>query len=706
MQDEGMPPTPPGENDADARALIARARDRFRAGDPSGAERLLRDALALEPGSAQAALRLGLLLRGQGRDAESLVPLRSAVAASPDLAVAHAALAAALHATGQLEAAAESAQRALALSPAERDLAANLAVIRNAQGLFADAEAVCRQALEAGSEPGLLNTLGVALKEAGRLAEAAAVFEEALALKPGFVEARYNLAGVRKDQGRTDEAVGLLREVVRLAPGLPAARFALCMAHLPPLYGREEEVAARRAAYGAELDALIGHAAQVGAATLADGVGAAQPFYLAYQGRNDAELQRRYGELVCRAMAEAFPPTPLASQPAPGGRLRVGIVSGYFRDHSVWRLPARGWVREIDRSRFELIGYHTSALRDAETGRAEALFDRFVQGPMPTAAWREKIAADQPHVLIYPEIGMDPMTARLAALRLAPAQYASWGHPSTSGYPTIDYFLTSAAMEPADAEIHYTERLVRLPGLSTPMLLEPATVEATPRAALGLTGDEIVYWCGQSLYKYLPRHDGLFARIAAREGRARFLFLDFPGSPELTLRFRERLSAAFAGRGLVAEDHCRFLPGMRAEAFRAAMGAADVVLDSVDWSGCNSLLEALALGLPVVTLPGETMRSRHGAAILQAPGLDGLICTGEEGYVDLAVRLGCDAATRGSLGPAIQSRLAALASTAAVRALEDHIRQASAEATERLSACPRAPARSRSGTGSWAGPTA
>ena len=649
-----------------------------RSGRIADAEAAYRGVLAVAPGSSEAALKLGLLLSKQGRDGDAIGVLWIAIAADPGLAVAHGALAAALHATGDLDAAAHSAERALQLAPDDRNLAANLAVIRNALGNFAAAATLCRSALARGEEPTLLNTLGIALKEQGQLEDAVASFERAVALRPGFVEALYNLAAARKDQGHTDEAVGLLREVVAQAPGLAAARFALCMAHLPPLYRDEAEIGARRDDYAAELEALIADADRIGVGALAAGVGAAQPFNLAYQGQNDAPLQRRYGQLVCRAVSAAFPATPLAEPPARGERVRVGFVCGHFRRHSVWRLPTRGWVAGLDRSRFHLAGYHTSALRDAETEHAQALFDRFVQGPLPIGAWRDRIAADRPHALIYPEIGMDPTVAQLAAMRLAPVQYASWGHPSTSGYPTIDFFLSSAAMEPQDGDDHYSERLVRLPGLSTTATLEPLTTPVPARAALGLPQGATVYWCGQSLYKYLPRHDAVFAAIAERAPGCRFVFLEFPGSPSLTERFRERLARAFSSRGLAAEGSCIFLQRMDADDFLAAIGCADVVLDSIGWSGCNSLIDALPHALPIVTMPGETMRSRHGAAILRRLGLESLICPTEEAYVDAAVALGANPYMRAAASRTLRDGLPNLNDADPVAILEQHIAEACA----------------------------
>ena len=658
--------------------LFAEATEAFRGGDEPRAEALLRQALARDPDHTPSLTLLAIVAGRAGRNAEAVTLLERALArlAGPEAIACKRLLATAYERAGRLADAERAYRRLLAAAPADAEAVLRLVGLLRDQGRHDETAALCRTALAAGEDALLLNALGIALKEMGDVGAAAASFERALALRPRFVDARYNLAAARKEEGRTDAAVVLLRQVVADAPDLAAARFALCMAHLPPVYEDEAELERRRADYAAELDALIAHAGRVGPGALAPGVGAAQPFQLAYQGQGDVDLQRRYGALVCRAMAAAFPPTPLAGPPPPGERVRVGIVCGHIRGHSVWRLPTRGWVEGLDRRRFELIGYHTSGLCDAETERAVARFDRFVQGPVPTAAWRARIAADRPHALIYPEIGMDPAVAQLAAMRLAPVQYASWGHPSTSGYPTIDHFLSSDAMEPPDGGAYYAERLVRLPGLSTTVAPAPLADPVPPRAALGLPADAPVFWCAQSLPKYLPRHDWLFAAIAAQTPGCRFVFVEHPGSPALTRRFRARLAAAFAARDLGAEPACVFLPRLAPEAFRAAIGCADVVLDSVGWSGCNSLIDSLAHALPIVTLPGATLRARHGLAVLTQLGLAHLACPDEAAYVETAARLASDPAERHAITAAIRAGLPRLNDSAPIRALERHILEA------------------------------
>jgi protein O-GlcNAc transferase len=273
-----------------------------------------------------------------------------------------------------------------------------------------------------------------------------------------------------------------------------------------------------------------------------------------------------------------------------------------------------------------------------------------VCGPLPIARWRETILADAPHVLIYPEVGMDDVAVQLAAQRLAPVQCNSWGHPDTSGFPTLDYFLSSDLMEPPDGQDHYTERLVRLPNLS--FHYEPTV---TPRADiarsdLGLREGATVYWCGQSLFKYLPQFDSVFPRIATKVADCQFVFIGHSAAREITGLFRARLERAFTAHALDAGKHCIFLPRLDQERFAAAIGCCDAILDSIGWSGCNSTFESLHHNLPIVTMAGRLMRGRHTLAILAMMNATETIAETIEDYVAIAVRLATDADWRRRIG--------------------------------------------------------
>ena len=261
-----------------------------------------------------------------------------------------------------------------------------------------------------------------------------------------------------------------------------------------------------------------------------------------------------------------------------------------------------------------------------------------------------------PHVLIFPEIGMDKVSAQLAAQRLAAVQCCSWGHPVTSGFPTIDYFISSDLMEPAGATAHYSEQLIRLPNLS--IYYEPGDVPpiSVDRAQLGLRPEAVVYWCCQSLPKYLPQFDGVFARIAAEVPDSQFTFIEFGGGRGVTEMFRTRLERAFKAFGLDAKDYCVFLPRLAPDRFVAAVGQCDVVLDSIGWSGCNSILESLVYNIPIVTFAGEMMRGRHTAAVLDMMDIRDTTARTIDEYVSIAGSLGRNVARRSELSARIAEK--------------------------------------------------
>jgi protein O-GlcNAc transferase len=614
-----------------------------------------RTALGLRPGSAEIHGNLGHVLGLLGRWDEAMRHFRMALEGRPDSPEILCNLADALRRLGLLREAERYYRHALVLKPdlavAHHHLGITLAELGQAE----QAEAHYREALRLRADyPEALNDLGNLLQERSRLAEAVDCYRRSLQLQPRLTEAHYNLGCALLAQNDSDGAAGCYDQALALEPRYGAARLARCMAELPILYRNESEIVCRRDAYAAALRTLSDDLDRGGTiAGLAAAVGASQPFFLACQGSNDRELQALYGALACRLTAEAYPPAAFAPPPAPDEKIRVGIVSGFFREHTIWHLLIKGWVTQLDRSGFEVYGYHTGNQRDDETALAAAHCDRFAQGGFPAERWRAQIATDAPHVLIYPEIGMDPMSAHLAAHRLAPTQCVAWGHPDTSGMPSLDYFLGSDAMEPPDGQQHYTERLVRLPNLGT--WYAPGDWPAIPlaRPALGLRATATVYWSAQALHKYLPQFDAVFPRIALAVGDCQFVFIAFAKSRLVTDLFRQRLDRAFATFGLDAAAHCVILPSLPPERFVAAIGQCDIVLDTIGWSGGKSSLESLTYDRPIVTLAGRFMRGRHTAAMLRLMAVSDTIADTVDDYVAIAARLARDTAWRAAIGQRI-----------------------------------------------------
>lgn len=637
------------------------------------AVREYRIAATLRPHSAEIHNNLATTLRDLGRHEEAVAHYRQAAEHAPGIAAIWCNLANALGEHGQPAEVEACFRRAVELQPDFTNAHANHGRWLMTQARWAEAETkLTEAALLEPKQPPTWNNLGIALQEQGRTEEAESCYRRAIALAPGFAVAHYNLGCLLLEQGRTDDAAACQEAAIAADPQYGAAQLGLCMAQLPILYRTEAEIGARRRCYAAALDSLATELATPAAVrSLAAAIGTAQPFFLPYQGEDDQALQAVYGRLACRVLAATEPPAALAPRPAPGERIRLGIVSGFFCEHTIFKLFLEGWLTQLDRTRFEVIGFHTGRKADERTAWAAGWCDRFVQGFHSTAGWREAVSAASPHVLLYPEVGMDPLAGRLAAQRLAPVQCVAWGQPETTGMPTLDYFLSSDLMEPSDGEVHYTEQLARLPNLGLCYLPDELSPVRLDRAALGLAPGVPVYWSGQALYKYRPMYDAVFPRIAAAVGPCQFVFIGFAKSRAVTAAFRERLGAAFAAFGMDADQYCVILPPMSPEHFVAAVGVADVVLDTPDWSGGKSTLDCLAQDPAIVTLPGRFMRGRHTDAILRRIGCEATIAGSLDEYVAIAARLGLDAEWRAQVRQAVaRGKARAFGDLEYVRALE------------------------------------
>jgi predicted O-linked N-acetylglucosamine transferase (SPINDLY family) len=653
-------------------------------GDLPAALRLVGAALKQRPASPQVLLNHGNVLDAMKRHDEALVSFDEAIRRKSRYAEAHNNRGSSLIALERYEEALDSLRRAIAIKPDYPDAHYNQGNALRLISRYDEAIKSFDRALQLRPKYAKAHcNRGAVLEALGRSSEALTEFDRALSIQPNFPEAMLNRCGSLRALKRYDETLrsldalllanpnyaeahnmrGMLladfnqpvealksyERAVALKPDFSKARWAACMAALPILYAEEADIDVRRADYERRLRGLIAdyEAGRV-PGDMTKGLGMAQPFFLAYQGRNDRDLQRLFGTLASRIMADRYGAIELASPPAPGEPVRVGVVSGYFWQHSVWKVGIRGWVTELDPKRFQVFCYNTSYKEDAETEIVKKHAHRYVPGPHPVDEWRKIIGADRPHVLIYPEIGMNHEAAQLAALRLAPVQCSYIGHPQTSGMPTIDCFLSGELIEPPNGAEHYTEKLVKLPNIAfhyEPLNLDTVVVN---RQELGLRPEATVYWCAQSLFKYLPQYDDVFARIAREAGDCQFVFIRHLGHG-VTELFQARLDRAFAALGLKASDHCVMLEPMSMSRFAAASALCDVMLDSIGWSGGNTTLEAVAQDLPVVTFEGDLMRGRVSAGMLRMLGMPEAIAASIDEYVALGVRIAKDPAWRQEL---------------------------------------------------------
>ena len=636
----------------------------------------LQAALRQRPDDALALRYCGLLLARLARWEEAQACLRRAVAADAADAEAACWLGIALVHLEQAGAAAAFFRAALRARPDYPEALCTLGCILVDEGSFGEARALLERALELRpAYPEALVGLGNLHHAEQRLDEAAAAYRRALALDPRFVEAQCNLGHVLVLQGEAQAALGAYDAALALDPESGEARWARAMARIAPLRAAGDDAARARADFAADLAALErwfdARRSQAGYRA----VGVQQPFWLAYQEADNLPLLRPYGALCARLMAvwrEQHGPRPAPRQ-ARAARVRVGVVSQHFRAHPVWHAITRGWLERLDPQRIELEAFYLGVVEDAETAFARSRATRFVQGAGGLQQWAEAIAESAPDVLIYPEVGMDPMTVKLASLRLAPLQAAAWGHPETTGLPTMDCYLSARDLEPEGAQAHYSERLVALPNLGC--AVEPSAPPPQPldRARLGLDPAAPLFICPGTPFKYAPEHDEVLPAIARELGACQFVFFNH-WARALSGKLHARLAAAFARAGLDAARHLRFLPWLSPAEFHALMREADVCLDSIGFSGFNTALQAVECGLPMVTREGRFLRGRLASGILRRIGLHELVASDAQGYVAAAVALARDRTSRAALrGRIAAQRHLLYADVAPVRALEEFL---------------------------------
>ena len=666
----------------------------------------LHRAVSLDAQMVEAHFNLGGVLRRLQRNGEAVEAFRRAATLNPDFAEAHLQLSAALRDAGELDGALASAQRALALNSATPAYHLNVGNLLREKGFLDEAAAAYRAALERdGRLAEAHNNLGNILRHQGRTGEALACYERALTVRPDFPEALLNAAQLLRESQRLADAATACRLLLQMRPDMAEAhlelghalkgmgdlrgalacyeralaldpdyaeaRWALTMSRPPLVADDEAEQAESRTAFADELSALERWCAQRGPEKAAQAVGTQQPFYLAYQDADHRGSIARYGALCSQLMgawqkATGFPAPARVTR----ADKRIGIVSAHIHDHSVWNAIVKGWLQQLDRARYDIRLFHLGTTNDVETALAKTLSTHYTYGKSDFVEWTKVILGHQLDLLVFPEIGMNPTTAKLASLRLAPVQATSWGHPHTSGLPTMDYFLSADALEPPGAEAHYTETLVRLPGLGSshaPSKVVPTQVDP---AALGLRADVPLLLCPGTPFKYTPRHDPVLVDIARRLGECQFAFF-VPQPAEPMYRVRGRLERSFAAAGLDLAAYAVFIPWLNRAAFYGLMQEADVYLDTIGYSGFNTALQAVECSLPLVAYEGRFLRGRLASGILRHMGLDELVATSDEAYVELVVRLARDAAYWGAVRERLQARRGSLyADNASVRALE------------------------------------
>ena len=633
-------------------------------GNLPNAVELLRQAIRIQPAFAEGHNNLGIVLTDLGRIDEAIPAFLEAINLKPGYARAYANLAAAQLRSLQFKDALGSAKRAAELQP---DYAHAHHLTGNALAMAGDAlaaETALKVALRL--KPDFVESsllLAKTLTKLKRREEAEQVMQQALALSPGRHELWATLGDIAAERDDLAAALAAYQRALDLRPTdlSTTARAALL---LPNVYASEAHLDACRDRFTQGIAHLHANAEMLAQSLQPERFGDAIPnsFLLAYQGKNDRDLQRGYADFV-REIAERVMPNELRTRPravSQGRRIRVGFCSRFFYQ-STAGVYFSSWITDLDRNVFEIFLYHTHVAEDEMTQRLRAAADHFVQAEESFSFFLKRIAADQLDILVYPELGMDRIVYVLAAMRLAPIQICGWGHPVTPGHRTIDHYVTCAAMEPVNSQPHYNEPLLLLPGIGTRYELPQLSpqVATKMRADYQLPEDAHLYLFPQSLFKIHPANDQLL--VAAMASDPKGVLVIFAGqNPDITQKFVARLSSAFAERKLSAQGRVKILPGVGHDDYKRINQLCDLMLDTLHWSGGNTSLDALAMGLPIVTMPGEFMRGRQTMAMLSLLGIEELIAKSAEDYLEISLRLATEKSYRQQISQRIRDNHAKL----------------------------------------------
>jgi protein O-GlcNAc transferase len=634
----------------------------------------LERAVALDATLVTARLNLSIAYERKGRLLEALRGYDEILQSSPARAGAWTGRGAILSKLHRLTAALDSFDAALRLRPDHAETLAHkasaLLMLERAQEAL---QCVC-QALE--KEPDFVEAFDIqadALCKLHRPAEALRCLERALVLKPDYLEGWCHRAVVHQHLGEDDRAVSCYRRALSLDPNSMAARCGLISAQTPAVPSSDAEAAQARIELDSELAAfekwLAGR--EVGEAeawTMAK-----QPFfYVSYREESSREPLQRYRALSTERLARStgIGGVRLAGTAADASRPRfkLGIVSAQVFDHSVFNAITQGWLQRLNRDEFEISLFSLGTRQDATTRSAAAAVDHFEAEGRTLSEWAGLIHARHLDALIFPEVGIDRSTLALAGLRLAPRQLAAWGHPETTGLPTIDQYLSAELFEAVDAEQHYSEQLVRLPHLG--VYYQPYSIEtkAARWEEFGVSEGPVLL-CPGTPFKYAPQDDWVWVEIARRLGRCRLIFFQHDRS-ELSRKLQARLAGAFRRAGLEPDRYLHWVPWLPREIFLSLLGQADLYLDTLGFSGFNTLMQAVQAHLPCVTYEGRFLRGRLGSGILRRIGMDELVAADRQEYVDIAVRVAESQETRNELRSRLrQAEHVAYADQAAVDAL-------------------------------------
>lgn len=623
-------------------------------GDMDAAMSCFDSGLALEPGNVGLAYNRAMTLQLSGRLEAAISGYDAVLDDRPDMVDAVNNRAKALHDLGRLDEAARAFKTLLISNPSHAAGWNNLGIGFRDLGQLDRAARAFEQSLATSPGNGeVLNNLGAAAWALGDETRAIETYQRARSARPDLADASLNLAFALAGQGRHDEAVEIYDIGGRDHPGDP--RFPIRRAlSLPQVCLDADEISRLRAGLD---DFLTSEAArELRLDDPISAVGSAN-FYWVYHGMDDRPQQEAIAEFhrrCCPRLSWVAPHCRDDGLLAPGKRPRVGICSKYLNRHTIGLLFAGVIERLAKNAAFELVILRPPGRHDDIAKRIDAAADQVITLPATLVKAQEAIAEARLDVLLYTDIGMEPVTYFLAFSRLAPVQFVTWGHPVTTGLASLDGYLSPDVFEPNNGETHYTEGLRRLDNIL--MHYEPPAAPSMGRKEdFGLPSSGAAYVCPQNIFKLHPDFDGWLADILRADPDGRVVLIE--GAKQgWTQRLWHRLSKAMPD----VVERVIFLPYLPTRRYFELVACADVILDPIHFGGGNTTFHGLSLGTPLVTTPGAFQRSRFAGGTYRNIGLGDLVARDRADYVARAVALGRDPAYRGQVSSRVKDAARAL----------------------------------------------
>ena len=544
----------------------------------------------LMSGDAEAHFNLGMVQKNIGLLDDSVVSYRRALKIKPAYAEAHNNLGATLFELGLVREAIASYRNAVANNPqhaqAHNNLGAALFEVEQVdEALQSYRRAVALQPNFAEAH----NNLGRCLQYQRQFSEAEASYSQALTLNPANFKAHGNLGNLLKDTGRLKEAVASYRQALELKPDLAEAlsNLILVLNYLPD---------------------------STPESCLAEAV--------------------RYGSIVKQKAAMQFTSwkcSPLSE------RLRVGLVSGDLRQHSVGHFLV-DLLSHIDPKRIELIAFPTQPNEDALTARIRPVFSKWISlfGKSDQEA-SHLIHEHGVHILL--DVSGHTAFNRLPvfAWKPAPVQLSWLGFPHASGVQEMDYVLGDLHAIPPDHEDHFTESVWRMPDsyvcFSAPSY--PLEVAKLPALSCGY----VTFGSFNNLTKVNDSVVDLWSRVLQAVPNARLYLktgqLDNADICELTLQ-------RFAARGIGPERLVLAGKLGSIQDHLAEYNKVDVALDTFPYPGVTTSIEALWMGVPVLTLLGDRFLGLSAKSVAVHAGLPDWIAVDPDDFVAKAVLFASD----------------------------------------------------------------